>query len=175
MALLNTGAWLALRKKFTPKTFTLDVLQDVEFEAIALTEDLEAIVRSAETYSEMMLLAADYGLSSDGVRAHDDPELLPLVRELWDAEEFQADCEPSVKHQVGEKVCDISGMSEFIAVIKQVEEEAELAVLEREEAAKLEAEALEQELAGTTIINGDDELPDVDLGTLHADRASYVA
>ena len=157
MNIFNTGEYLSFKKKFLPKQFNIE---GIDFPMIALTEDLMQKVKECETYNEMILMAADYGLSSDGIRAIDDEEMTLLLCDLWLEAEMQIDCEPSLKHQVGVKVCEISGLTQF------VEEKRDYEKLEEEE--RLEAEQ--------DISVGDHRLPgDITLGELEADTEAAAA
>ena len=117
--IFNTSNWLAASKKFIPKMFNIS---GVDVPMIALTEDLEQQVKTCETADEMILMAADYGITSDGVRAIDDEETKLLLCDLWLLDEMQVEGDVSLKHQVGEKVCEISGMTGFVSEQKEFEE-----------------------------------------------------
>ena len=162
----STSAYLAKKKKFIPRTFNIE---GIDFEMIALTDEYKAKVEECETYEDMIFAAADYGLSAEGSRAMDDEELTMILCELWLEDELQIECEPSVKHQVGEKVCAISGLTEFTEA-KKLEEE-ELIQMEKEEAAAAEVDAEIEALNADQVVCGDNLSPE----QLRADAAAFQA
>ena len=119
MTLFNVGNYLAERKKFNFKTYNIE---GVEFDLIPLTEDLIQEVKINETAVEMILSAASYGISAGRDRACDDAEMIDDLGNIWGLEQLAIDCEPSLQHKVGEKVCEISGLTEFVEA-KQLDED----------------------------------------------------
>ncbi len=140
--------------KFIPHSFEVE---GVEFELITLTDELVEEVMQCTTYADMLSLAADSGLACDNERILDDERLSPSIERLWKDSRVDIGCEPSVKHQVGLKVCEISDLSEFI-------EEQELKELAAEE------EKAKQE----TIVNEDFIAAngETDLHQIHQDNVA---
>ena len=121
MSVFNVGAYLAERKKYNFKTYTIE---SVEFDLIPLTDDLiQELKVNNPTYDEMVLSAANFGISSGRNRACDDEEMTEDLDSIWHLEQLDIDCEPSLQHKVGEKVCAISGLTEFIEDQKRLEHE----------------------------------------------------
>lgn len=119
MSNLNTSDWLAAKVRFVPRTFNV---VDIPVEMIGLTDDLKQDVQGCETSEGMYLAAADFGISSNGVRVCDDDYLSKFIDELWADETYQLECEPSFKIKVGEKVCAISGLTKFVEEKKAEED-----------------------------------------------------
>jgi len=120
MSLFNVGKYLAERKKFNFKTYEIE---GVEFDLIPLTDDLIQELKINETYDEMILSAANYGISAGRERACDDAEMADDLDGIWSLEQMAIDCDPSLQHKVGEKVCAISGLTEFVEDQKRLEAE----------------------------------------------------
>jgi hypothetical protein len=152
MAVFNVGERLAELKKFEFNTYNIE---GVGFHLIQLTDDLISDVKMCSTYAEMVMLAAKSGISAGRARTCDDEKMLDYLDELWGWEELDIDCEPTLRHQVGLKVCEISGLSAFVEArhVFEKNEAKELAELE-------EAERLD-DLKKKGHIDGDGEIPDV--------------
>ena len=145
MSNFNAGKWFAERKKYNFKPVTIE---GVDFDLMPLTEDLIQKVLLCETYVEMIAEAARCGLSSGRDRICDDAEMASDIDVIWELEELDIDCDPSLQHKVGEKVCAISGLTE-ITEDKKLDEE------------------IKAEEAASRVIDGDN-LPDLstELGNL---------
>ena len=111
MSLFNVGRYLAERKKFNFKTYEIE---GIEFDLIPLTDDLIQELKINETALEMILSAANYGISAGRERACDDAEMTEDLDGIWGLEQLSIDCEPCLQYKVGEKVCEISGLTEFV-------------------------------------------------------------
>ena len=120
MTLFNVGNYLAERKKFNFKTYNIE---GIEFDLIPLTDDLIQELKVNETYDEMILSAANYGISAGRERAWDDAEMADDLDGIWSLEQMTIDCTPSLQHKVGEKVCAISGLTELVEDQKKLEED----------------------------------------------------
>ena len=145
MTILNVATYLTERKRFN---FSEHTIEGIEFNLIPLTDDMiQEFKIDNETYEDMLSSAATYGVSVGRNRVCNDEEMAEDLKGMWTLDQF-ADCEPSLLHKVGEKVCAISGLTEFI-----------------EDQRKLEEELAEE--AALNVINGDN-LPDMstELGNL---------
>ena len=78
---------------------------------MALSEGLIDDVKSCVTYEEMLSLAADSGISYNRKRVIDNEELAKDIDMLWGLETLDIDLDPCIKYRVGEKVCEISGLT----------------------------------------------------------------
>ena len=100
---------------FFAKRAKLDIqayeVEGVVFELMALTDDLKEKVELCESYEDMLSMAADNGLSYSRKRVVDDEELALDIDMLWGLDSMDVDCDPCIKYRVGEKVCEISGLS----------------------------------------------------------------
>ena len=119
MSKFNSGNWFAERKKYNFKTVDIE---GIDFELMPLTEELIQKVLLCDTYVEMIAMAARCGLSSGRNRVCDDVEMASDIDVIWEKEELNIDCDPSLKHKVGEKVCAISGLTE-VTEDKKLDEE----------------------------------------------------
>lgn len=149
--------WFANRAKLNIQTFEIE---GIEFEIMALNDDLKEKVELCESYQEMLSMAADSGLSYNRKRIADDSELAKDLDILWGIESLEVDSDPCIKYRVGEKVCEISGLDSALQEM-----------LESEEAAR--AEVLKEQ----GHIDGDSDIPNVTLDQLNddANAASHAA
>ena len=141
MSKLSTSDFLARKVRFVPRVFQIE---DIPVEMIGLTDDLKEDVQLCSTSEDMYLAAADFGISSGGVRVCDDELLSEYIDQLWEDEDYQIDCDPSFKIKVGEKVCAISGLTKFVED-KKADEEATLKVGEHMIPGGVDVESLEQD------------------------------
>lgn len=169
--------WFASRAKLNIQTF---IVENITFELMALNSEQKEEVELCESYDDMLEKAADFGLSYKRKRVIDSElaEDLPL---LWGESSIDVHKDPCIKFRVGERVCEISELSDSLteqlekeeaAVQAAIEVEAERIRLETEEkeaAARLEVESMEE---AARIIDGDTETPEITLGQLEAD-ANY--
>ena len=138
---LVVNDWFANRViQKTIQTFTVE---NIEFEIMALTQSMIDEVKSRDTHKEMLSLAADSGIVFNGTRAIASKDLtVDDITALWGDESLDIDCDPCIRARVGEKVCEISGLGEYIEEVNVLEiEMAE----EAEAAAKKAAEEAEEE------------------------------
>ena len=145
-------------------------VENIEFQIMKLDDDLIAQVEGCETYHDMLKTAANSGISYNRKRVADDSELSKDLDLLWGQASFDIDSDPCVQYRVGDKICEISGLSEVIANKLKEEEAAEAAAWAAEEAAEEAAEAK------TRIVDGD-KLPgeDVTMGQLENDALAHEA
>ena len=143
MAVFNVKEFLRLRSESV-------TVEGIEFELMSLTGDLINDLKSCESHNEMLNFAADYGLSVDGKRVVEDDYMSSRLDLLWANEALALEVDPCVKYRVGEKVCEISGLADFL-----------LETLDAEELAN--------------VIEGD-KLPsgDITLGQLEADANAAI-
>jgi hypothetical protein len=111
MSKLSTSDFLAGMVRFVPRVFNVE---GVPVEMIGLTDEAIQDVRLCATSEGVYLAAADFGMSSGGVRVCDDELLSEYIDKLWEHEDYKLDCDPSFKVKVGEKVCAISGLTKFV-------------------------------------------------------------
>lgn len=89
-------------------------IEGIDFEVMALSQQLIDDIKSCVDYEEAINIAATAGLVLDGKRAVDDQDIAGRLGELWSEEYLKTEVEPSIKEQVGLKVCDISGINSVI-------------------------------------------------------------
>ena len=162
MSNFSTSNWFADRAKLKIQNWTVE---DVDFELMALTDDLIDGVHMCTTYKDMLKIAANSGISYNRKRVIDDSELAKDIDMFWALDDMYTEEDPCIQYRVGEKVCDISGLSDFIAERLEFEMNEEI----KEEDARLKAEA---EKNGTIKV-GEHDLPaDVTLDSLNDDAAA---
>ena len=151
--ILVVNDWFANRLiKRSIQSFTVE---SIEFEIMALNKAMIDNVKACDSYEEMLFLAADNGLSFNGVRVIEGEELtIDDITALWGDELKGVDCDPCVRARVGEKVCEISGLAEMLQDMLDLEAE----VAAEEEAAKL-IQVGDHELPGSTAL---EDLPATD-------------
>jgi hypothetical protein len=99
------------------------IVESVEFELMALDGELKEKVELCESYEDMLSMAADSGLSYNRKRVTDDAELAKDIDMLWSLSGLDVDCDPCIKYRVGEKVCEISGLTSALEEMLQSEKE----------------------------------------------------
>ena len=162
----NLSEWVAHQKIFEPKTV---LVEGVTLDLMCLTDDLKQEVKLKATYEDTILAAADYGVSYGRDRFCDDAELFEYLKASWSEKRALIDCDPSLKHQVGIRVCDISGMSEYIADMKENEELKKLEEDDRAEEARNHLLSEAKNIDGN-IVDGDKQIPDISLEKLTDDQ-----
>ena len=111
MSNFSVSGFFSERKKLNIQLFSVE---DIDFELMALTDDQKEEVELCDTYDLMLSKAADFGLSYNRRRVADDEELAKDISLLWEQDELDIDLDPCVKFRVGEKVCEISGLSQVL-------------------------------------------------------------
>ena len=120
MTIFNVATYLTERKRFN---FSEHTIEGIEFNLIPLTDDMiQEFKIDNETYEDMLSAAATYGVAVGRNRVCNDEEMAADLEGMWTLEQF-IDCEPSLLHKVGEKVCAISGLTEFVEDQRKLEEE----------------------------------------------------
>ena len=151
--ILVVNDWFANR--LIQKTIQTFTAENIEFEIMALNQSMIDKVKSCDTHKEMLFFAADNGLVFNGTRAIASKDLtVDDIDALWGDESVDIDCDPCVRARVGEKVCEISGLTEYIQ--EMIVLEAEVAA--EEEAARLKIDAIDgdklNELPDDLVIDG---------------------
>lgn len=162
MGNFSTANYFAEESRLIPREY---LIKEVDFEFLSLTDELIQAVQMKPTYNEMVLFAADSGLSYNGKRIVDDEKLAKRIPALWKKEEMTIDCDPSIKFLAGEVVCELSGLTDFIEDRRAFEED------EARELAELEAE----ELKAKGHLDGDIEIPDVLIDNLNDEALASAA
>jgi hypothetical protein len=121
----NVSNWFEQRAKLDIQAFTVE---GIDFELMALTDDLKENVELCETYKGMISLAANEGISYNRKRVADDKDLSKDLDLLWGLESLDIDSDPCIKYRVGEKVCEISGLSDALAKMLASEQPQEVIV-----------------------------------------------
>lgn len=152
----NASSWFAVRAALNIESFEIE---GATFELMALTDSLIEGIEACDTHKDMLDFAADAGLSYDRTRVSDDEELAKDIKKMWKIDDLKC-----VKLRVGERVCEISGLEDFL--VEQLEKEA-AKTKAREEAALVDA------LREHGHIDGDSELPDISIDELNNDAATH--
>ena len=170
--ILNVGKWLTKRKLFivehNAKREALCIeefkVEGIVFDLMPLNDELIEDLQSCLTYQEMLFFAAEYGVVVEYERAAEDSGLALALESLWGEEELSIDQDPCIRQRVGDKVCEISGLSSYIKEMLDTEEDAKEAAIMAKE---LEDEAV-------IAIDGDKPLPDESIEDLKADAELYA-
>lgn len=125
MSNFSVSKWFADRASLKIQKFEIE---GIEFELMALNESLIDDVELCDSYDDMILLAADSGISYDRNRVVDDEGLKKDLDKLWSLDSLDINCDPCIKYRVGEKVCEISGLSSTLEDMLKAQKEAEEAV-----------------------------------------------
>ena len=170
--MFNVSDFFAEAELLIPRPYSIE---GVQFEFLALTDDLIQAVKECTTYQAMISLAADSGLAyydakDEAKRVVDNEKLAKRIPALWGKEELETESDPCIKYRAGEIVCEISGISQFIA--DQLDFEAEEAI--EKEKARVEQEKKEQ--AEQMVQVGEHEFPgDTDINNLDAESMAQDA
>ena len=111
MALLNVSKLLKARAALSIQPF---IIEDIEFEIMKLKPEHIEHIQSLDKYEEILKDAADMGLSCDRMRVFDDEELSKDMAVIWGSQDLDIDSDPCIKQRVGEKICEISGLTDFL-------------------------------------------------------------
>lgn len=136
MTKVISSNWFKARAKLKIQIF---IIEGHELEGMALNAEQRGKVKALGTYSEMLELAADFGLSCERSRVTDDKELAKDIPAFWADELIKGtDCDPCVRHKFGLKICAISDLDESLEETFKLEEaeKAEKARLDKEKAEK---------------------------------------
>ena len=155
--------WFEKRAALNIQTYEVE---GIVFELMALDADLIESVKDTGSYNELLSVAADAGISYNRKRVADDAELSKDLALLWGLESLDVESDPCVKMRVGEKVCEISGLSSYCSTVLEVEEEAALQAELDAEAAR-EIKVGDHSLPGNTLIDGLNDDADA-INTSHA-------
>jgi hypothetical protein len=164
--MLNVSSWIEERKELDIQSFYVTNGADdvAAFEVMALTSDLSDLVKASGAYGEAVSLAAEMGISYFRQRASDDCDWELEFKVLFKHKDLVDIVGPTAKEQVGELICEISGLSGLLGELKRSESEAERLRIEQE---------------GIRVIDGDNDKPvdpDLTLGMLEDDaNVSLVA
>ena len=155
MSRLIVSDFLDERLKLKFEDFTID---EIDFTLMAVDDGQRKEIELCETSAEMIELAANFGISHDRSRMYDHKELSKDFEKLWGKIESVSDVD--VRGAVGTQVLIISGLD---GVLKDKEDEEELAAMELEEKEKADM-----------VLNGDGEMPlHEDLGKIQADMNAH--
>jgi hypothetical protein len=141
------------------------LIEGIPFQLMSLSEENIVAARLLATSQEIIKLAASGGFAIDRKRTIEsaDENLVNSVELLWQHEEILAFDDPTIMFSVGEKVCELSGLSDVLAELILDEEEAErLAKIEQ-----AHEEALYDE---SKIVEGDA----LDMDKVEADANEYL-
>ena len=168
MAIFSVGKRLAELKKFD---FDVYDIEGIGFDLIQLTDELISGVKMCGTYSQMIMLAAESGISAGRKRTCDDEKMRDVLNTMWEWEELDIDCDPNptLRHQVGLKVCEISGLAAFVEDRNTFEKNEAKELEELEEAERLD------KLRAEGKIDGDGKIPNVLIDGLNVSDESLAA
>ena len=139
MNTFKVSQWFANRAKLKIQIF---IVEGIEFELMALNENLIDDIRSCLNYEEMLSLAANAGMSFNRKRVIDDAELAKDIDMLWGLEDLDVDLDP----------CDISGLNSTLEEMLASQELKEMETLKEQ-----------------GYIDGDSETPTVTIDQLNDD------
>jgi hypothetical protein len=98
------------------------IIQGITFELMSLSEDNIKKARELKTSQEIIELAANGGFAINRKRAIEDDSFTDSLSLLWEQDEVLAFTDPSIMFSVGEKVCELSGLTSFLDEILLDEE-----------------------------------------------------
>lgn len=134
----NAAQWILEHSKI--KFLDSFMVQGFEFELMSLSKENIEAARLLTSSKDIIELAASGGMAINKKRMIEDDSLIGSLAAYWEHEEVTAIKDPTIMFSVGEKVCELSGLSDVLAQL----------ILDEEELAKKEADEEE-----AYIIDGD--------------------
>ena len=104
------------------------IIEGVTFEIMMLNDKQISDVIACTDYDSMLSLAANYGIASNGERIVDDEEYSPYIESLWGSKRLKIDTDPCVKYRVGEKIAEISGLSDTLLERLEADKQISIAI-----------------------------------------------
>lgn len=120
--------------------FKIININGIDFQAATLDDDQSEKVTDCGSSVEMLDLAVKYGFSRNDEKII-DTDYAEYMESFWQDEKVNTDETPSIKHQLGKYIIEISGLEEYLTA-KQVQEQ----------------EAIELDEDGNPVINEDTDL-----------------
>ena len=143
-----------LALKLIKRTVQEYTVEGATFNIMALDKVMKEMVEDCKSHEDMCFYAADNGIFHEGQRYVDMPGFIDEdLIELWGDDLAHIKSDPCVKQRVGEKVCEISGLSDVLDDMLEAERVRDLAEEERV------FQLGEHEVAGSTDLG---DLPEVD-------------
>ena len=134
----NAAQWILEHSKI--KFLDSFMVKGFEFELMSLSKENIAAAKLITSSEDVIKLAANGGIAINKKRMIEDDSLVDSLAAYWEHEEVTAIKDPTIMFSVGEKVCELSGLSDVLAQL----------ILDEEELAKKEADEEE-----AYIIDGD--------------------
>ena len=162
------GGWWAERLKIKEETLKIDGVED-DFLFLKLTSAMKKELINLKTVDEKLNYAAENGMSYGRDRIIDNKELKQDFAKTWIHFSPEFPPTPSIQHQCGQHVCDISGLRRHVEEYKEVEDRnLELQMQKEEDEVQAHKDNVEYDHASA--IQGDN-LPDdhVTMGQLEDD------
>jgi hypothetical protein len=159
----NAAQWILEHSKI--EFLDSFVANGITFELMSLSKENIAAARVLTSSKDIIELAANGGIAINKNRMIEDESLIGSLAAYWDHPEVKAFEEPTIMFSVGEKVCELSGLSEVLSEMildEEVAEEVRVAAIE-----KAHEEALDDE---SKVVQGDD----LDMNKVEADANEYL-
>ena len=117
-----------LALKLIKRTVQEYEVEGAVFNIMALDKVMKEMVEDCKTHEDMCFYAADQGIFLEGQRFVDmDGFIEEDLIELWGDDLGHIKSDPCVKQRVGEKVCEISGLTSVLNDMLETEKAADLA------------------------------------------------
>jgi hypothetical protein len=166
----NAAQWILEHSKI--EFLDSFIVNGITFELMSLSKENVAAARVLTSSKDIIELAANGGIAINKNRMIENESLIDSLAAYWEHPEVKAFEGPTIMFSVGEKVCELSGLSEVLSEMILDEEVAEEARLEIE---KAHGEALEHQKLLDDAANGDTGTPDALLGKLNQAAEDYHA
>lgn len=111
MITLSIKKWLKERPLFEDV-----IVEGIEFPLASLSKEKIDLIKVSSSRSEMLEIAADNGIAFNRNRLSENENQKDDNEVIWSMEEMKAQVSPSIKHQVGEKVMELSGIIDVLAI-----------------------------------------------------------
>ena len=108
------------------------MVQGFEFELMSLSKENIAAAKLMTSSDDVIKLAANGGIAINKKRMIEDDSLVGSLKAYWEHEEVTVIKDPTIMFSVGEKVCELSGLSDVLAQLI-LDEEEKLAKKEADE------------------------------------------
>lgn len=116
MSNFDVSAWILQQAKIKDEAFTCE---GNDFDLLSLTDDLIELAREFKDADGLLEYCATYGLAAGNIRAVDVPGMTEdKLAAVWLQETIALDVDPSVCHQVGRRIAEMSGLEDFLDTLE---------------------------------------------------------
>ena len=105
--------------------FKIININGIDFQAATLDDDQSEEVTDCGSSVEMLDLAVKYGFSRNDEKII-DTDYAEYMESFWKEDEVNTDETPSIKHQLGKYIIEVSGLDEYLTTKIEQEEHSKV-------------------------------------------------